>query len=205
MRVKDTFHFSRGQVKKKSRSSSFLCLSLLRNDKETVATQAKRLFKICFLVHAFLVCSSSQTLVLTLVYSEIGSDQHESTFLSNPSFRASMLHWVHLQFCKFKKVDYKDSVKAGHLATYVASPLGICHPRLKKGKGRGRGRKMRKGKGTLSPQFLPWLCANPGHARAATDVDVFETFASVYKHHNQFNHFKSKVNILWRTSLWFDI
>ena len=112
MRVKDTFHFSRGQVKKKSRSSSFLCLSLLRNDKETVATQAKRLFKICFLVHAFLVCSSSQTLVLTLVYSEIGSDQHESTFLSNPSFRASMLHWVHLQFCKFKKVDYKDSVKA---------------------------------------------------------------------------------------------
>ena len=93
----------------------------------------------------------------------------------------------------------------GHLATYVASPLGICHPSLKKGKGRGRGRKMRKGKGTLSPQFLPWLCANPGHARAATDVDVFETFASVYKHHNHFNHFKSKVNILWRTSLWFDI
>ena len=50
-----------------------------------------------------------------------------------------------------------------------------------------------------------WLRANPGHARAATDVDVFETFASVYKHHNHFNHFKSKVNILWRTSLWFDI
>ena len=63
----------------------------------------------------------------------------------------------------------------GHLATYVASPLGIWHPRkktlmpwwgrgggggsmrarLKKGKGRGRGRKVRKGKGTLSPQFLP--------------------------------------------------
>ena len=41
-----------------------------------------------------------------------------------------------------------------------------------------------------------WLCANPGHARAATDVDGFETFASVYKHHNHFNHFKSKGNIL---------
>ena len=27
-----------------------------------------------------------------------------------------------------------------------------------------------------------WLCAKPGHARAATDVDVFETFASVYNH-----------------------
>ena len=69
MRVKDTFHFSRGQVKKKSRSSSFLCLSLLRNDKETVATQAKRLFKICFLVYAFLVCSSSQTLTLYIARS----------------------------------------------------------------------------------------------------------------------------------------
>ena len=32
---------------------------------------------------------------------------------------------------------------------------GSMRARLKKGKGRGRGRKVRKGKGTLSPQFLP--------------------------------------------------
>ena len=69
MTVKDTFHFSRGQILKKSRSSSFLCLSLLRNHKETVTTQAKRLFKICFLVHAFLVCSSSRTLHLYIARS----------------------------------------------------------------------------------------------------------------------------------------
>ena len=48
----------------------------------------------------------------------------------------------------------------GYLAAYLASPLGICHPRLKKGKGRGRGRKVRKGKGTLSPQFLPPFLAS---------------------------------------------
>lgn len=49
MRVKDTFHFSRGQI-------------LLRNHTGTLVTQPKRLFKICFLVHAFLRCPSSQTL-----------------------------------------------------------------------------------------------------------------------------------------------
>ena len=94
---------------------------------------------------------------LNLVYSEIGSDQHESTFLSDPSFSASMLHWVHLETIQRRGICSLNlsPPTTGHLAAYVASPLGICHPRLKKGKGKGRGRKVRKRKGTLSPQFLP--------------------------------------------------
>ena len=82
---------------------------------------------------------------------------------------------------------------------------GHLPSKAQKGEGEGEREKNAKGKRDHLSPIPPLVMCQPGSCKSSYRCRCFETFASVYKHHNHFNHFKSKVIILWRTSLWFDI
>ena len=100
----------------------------------------------------------------------------------------------------------------GHLAAYVASPLGICHPKLKKGKGRGRGRKVRKGKGALSPQFLPPSSPPPPppqatriynliYGRPGTNLPSIAFLFNLMLYRTIAAGIRQEINVVWKNSL----
>ena len=124
---------------------------MLRNHKETVATQAKRLFKLCFLVYAFLVCSSSQTLTLYIARSGAISTSRRSY---------QIRHSVPVYFieCIWKlsrgeafAVLFCPLPPRGIWRLTWPLPWAFAFQGSKRGRGRGEGEKCEREKGPSLP------------------------------------------------------